>query len=111
MALKYDDDFDEQLSGESQKHEHSSSWFKRMKKGISTSTSEKKEAPDGLWSKCPMQIYLYHGELKENLLFAQNELSYRLEVQNILISYLMINTRIIFRYHVNRLLGFNDLKP
>ncbi|MGN7824505.1 acetyl-CoA carboxylase carboxyltransferase subunit beta [Chitinophaga varians] len=30
-----------------------SSWFKRIKQGISTSTSEKKEAPDGLWHKCP----------------------------------------------------------
>ncbi len=30
-----------------------SSWFKRIKQGIQTSTSEKKEAPDGLWHKCP----------------------------------------------------------
>ncbi|ASZ13205.1 acetyl-CoA carboxylase, carboxyltransferase subunit beta [Chitinophaga pendula] len=30
-----------------------SSWFKRIKQGILTSTSEKKEAPDGLWHKCP----------------------------------------------------------
>jgi acetyl-CoA carboxylase carboxyl transferase subunit beta len=29
------------------------SWFKRIKQGISTTTSEKKEAPDGLWHKCP----------------------------------------------------------
>ncbi len=28
-------------------------WFKREKKGIITSTQEKKEAPDGLWDKCP----------------------------------------------------------
>ena len=28
-------------------------WFKRIKKGISTSTEDKKETPDGLWSKCP----------------------------------------------------------
>jgi len=31
----------------------SSTWFKRIKKGISTETKEKKEAPDGLWVKCP----------------------------------------------------------
>ena len=31
----------------------SSTWFKRIKKGISTTTQEKKEAPDGLWHKCP----------------------------------------------------------
>lgn len=29
-----------------------SNWFKRRKKGISTETKEKKEAPDGLWHKC-----------------------------------------------------------
>ena len=28
-------------------------WFKRIKEGITTSTREKKEAPDGLWYKCP----------------------------------------------------------
>jgi acetyl-CoA carboxylase carboxyl transferase subunit beta len=29
------------------------SWFKRVQEGIQTSTSEKIEAPDGLWTKCP----------------------------------------------------------
>ena len=28
-------------------------WFKRIKEGITTATNEKKETPDGLWSKCP----------------------------------------------------------
>ena len=28
-------------------------WFKRNKEGILTSTSEKKETPEGLWYKCP----------------------------------------------------------
>ena len=27
-------------------------WFNRIKEGITTSTHEKKETPDGLWSKC-----------------------------------------------------------
>lgn len=29
------------------------SWFTRIKKGITTSTKEKKETPEGLWYKCP----------------------------------------------------------
>lgn len=29
------------------------SWFKRMKEGILTRTEDKKEAPDGMWEKCP----------------------------------------------------------
>lgn len=28
------------------------SWFKRSKEGITTSTKDKKETPEGLWSKC-----------------------------------------------------------
>lgn len=28
-------------------------WFQRIKQGILTSTEDKKEAPDGLWQKCP----------------------------------------------------------
>ncbi len=31
----------------------SSTWFKRIKKNILTSSKEKKEVPDGLWFKCP----------------------------------------------------------
>lgn len=30
----------------------SSNWFKRVKEGITTSTKEKKETPEGLWHKC-----------------------------------------------------------
>lgn len=29
-----------------------SNWFKRVKEGITTSTNEKKETPEGLWHKC-----------------------------------------------------------
>jgi acetyl-CoA carboxylase carboxyl transferase subunit beta len=35
------------------KSEVQMSWFKRIKKGITTSTTEKKETPEGLWYKCP----------------------------------------------------------
>lgn len=31
----------------------SSTWFKRIKQGILTSTKEKKDVPDGLWFRCP----------------------------------------------------------
>lgn len=43
------------------------SWFRRDKKGISTSTEEKKEAPDGLWNKCPnCKKALHSADLQEN---------------------------------------------
>ena len=28
-------------------------WFKRIKKGVTTETNQKKEIPEGLWYKCP----------------------------------------------------------
>lgn len=44
------------------------SWFKRLKEGINTSTREKKEAPDGVWTKCPSCKKAYRvKELQENL--------------------------------------------
>ncbi|MEX0811130.1 MAG: acetyl-CoA carboxylase, carboxyltransferase subunit beta [Chitinophagales bacterium] len=43
------------------------SWFKRIKEGITTSTREKKEAPDGLWYQCPgCKATFTQKELKEN---------------------------------------------
>ena len=42
-------------------------WFKREKKGIITSTEEKKEAPDGLWNKCPnCKKALHYADQLEN---------------------------------------------
>lgn len=42
-------------------------WFKRELKGITTSTHEKKEAPDGAWNKCPnCKKPLHYSEQIEN---------------------------------------------
>lgn len=42
-------------------------WFKRELKGIITSTEEKKEAPDGIWNKCPQcKKPLHYSEQVEN---------------------------------------------
>jgi acetyl-CoA carboxylase carboxyl transferase subunit beta len=51
----------------------SSTWFKRIKKGISTETKEKKEAPDGLWHKCPeCRVTITQTALKENFYLCPN---------------------------------------
>ena len=48
-------------------------WFKRIKKGISTSTEDKKETPDGLWSKCPKcSTIVTTQEHKQNLHICAN---------------------------------------
>lgn len=42
-------------------------WFKRESKGIITTTEEKKEAPDGIWNKCPeCKKPLHYSEQVEN---------------------------------------------
>lgn len=43
-------------------------WFKREKQGISTSTADKKETPEGLWYKCPKcKTVVAADDHKENL--------------------------------------------
>jgi acetyl-CoA carboxylase carboxyl transferase subunit beta len=66
--MKQEEDFEANLAGEEgQTEETKSSWFKRIKKGILTSTAEKKETPEGLWSKCPECGYICTvTELREN---------------------------------------------
>lgn len=43
------------------------SWFKRAKEGITTSTKDKKETPEGLWNKCSRCKTLFTtGDLAKN---------------------------------------------
>ena len=69
-----DDELNESLSGEDVSRENAatgearSKWYKRLRKGITTSTAEKREMPEGLWSKCPECHYICTtSELKENM--------------------------------------------
>ncbi len=63
-----EEDFDANLAGEEDPSEQiKASWFKRIKKGILTSTKDKKDAPEGLWAKCPNCKYTCTiSELSEN---------------------------------------------
>lgn len=67
--MRKDEDFEANLAGEEGNSEETkASWFKRIKKGILTSTAEKKETPEGLWAKCPECNYICTvTELRENL--------------------------------------------
>lgn len=66
--MKKEEDFDAILSGNNEEEGiHKSSWFKRIKKGILTSTKDKKDAPEGLWEKCPECKYTCTvADLEEN---------------------------------------------
>jgi len=72
MSKQREEDLDTSLSGDEstsgQVGEQRTKWYKRIRKGITTSTAEKKETPEGLWSKCPECNYICTtAELKENL--------------------------------------------
>ncbi len=51
-------------------------WFKRIKNGITTSTHEKKETPDGLWSKCPKCKTIVTTEEHKEYLYVCNNCNY-----------------------------------
>ncbi|MBX9781048.1 MAG: acetyl-CoA carboxylase, carboxyltransferase subunit beta [Chitinophagaceae bacterium] len=73
MKKELEEDIESNLTGggneEVQQQEVSKSrWFTRKRKGILTSTADKKETPEGLWNKCPECNFICTtNELKENL--------------------------------------------
>ncbi len=115
MAKKFED-VDANLTGEGgQSSEVKSSWFRRIKKGINTKTSEKKETPEGLWNKCPeCGLITVALELEENLHVCPkcdyhfrvgSEEYFKLLFDNGTYNELFSNIRSKDR------LGFTDLKP
>ncbi|HRI22432.1 MAG TPA: acetyl-CoA carboxylase, carboxyltransferase subunit beta [Panacibacter sp.] len=72
MSTKKEEDFDSTLAGEEnaagQSAGQRAKWYKRLRKGITTSTADKKETPEGLWNKCPECNFICTtAELRENL--------------------------------------------
>jgi len=51
-------------------------WFKRMKEGITTSTKDKKETPEGLWYKCPKCNTVVSTEEHEDNIWVCSECDY-----------------------------------
>ena len=92
-----------------------STWFKRIKKNILTSTKEKKEVPDGLWFKCPGCKKTYTGiEIRENLMVCPNcHHHHRIDAADYFEILLDEGTEdILFNRIVPKdALGFIDLKP
>lgn len=113
---KEEEDFDAKLTGEKEKQEEAKQrWFKRIKKGILTTTSEKKETPEGLWSKCPECNFITtSADLRENLFVCPkcdhhhrigSEEYYEIIFDNQEYEELFDNIR------SKDFLGFTDLKP
>ena len=91
------------------------SWFKRSQEGITTSTEEKLEVPDGLWFKCPScKKTSTTAELKENL-YVCVHCSYHARINSIEYFALIYDDgkhELLFEeLQPKDFLGFKDLKP
>ena len=115
-SMIQDEDFDANLAGEEGTEEETkTSWFKRIKKGILTSTKDKKDAPEGLWTKCPLCKYTCTvAELGENKFVCPKcEHHHRIgseEYFDILFDD-NIYTELFGNIRSKDFLGFVDLKP
>lgn len=115
--MQEQDDFHSNLTGEdsSSSEESKSNWFRRIKKGILTSTKEKKDAPEGLWTKCPDCKYTCTvNELDENLFVCPKcEFHHRIGSENYFHILFDENTyqELFANIRSKDHLGFVDLKP
>jgi acetyl-CoA carboxylase carboxyl transferase subunit beta len=115
MAKQFED-FDVNLAGEEGKSEETkSSWFKRIKKGILTKTSEKKETPEGLWTKCPECNFICTmNDLREQL-FVCPKCNYHHRIGSNEYYDLIFDdkqyTELFENIRSKDFLGFTDLKP
>lgn len=110
-----EEDLDKNLTGDEDANSQKQSWFKRIKKGILTSSSDKKEVPEGLWNKCPECHHISTSQdLKENLFVcAKCQHHHRIgsnEYYEILFDnneFLELDANLLSKDHLN----FTDLKP
>jgi acetyl-CoA carboxylase carboxyl transferase subunit beta len=115
MAKQFED-FDVNLTGEEGKSEETkSSWFRRIKKGILTKTSEKKETPEGLWTKCPECNFICTmNDLRDNL-FVCPKCNYHHRIGSNEYYDLIFDdkqyTELFENIKSKDFLGFTDLKP
>lgn len=110
------EDFDANLAGEEGKTEETrSSWFKRIKKGILTPSSEKKETPEGLWAKCPDCNHICTvTDLRENL-FVCPKCNYHHRIGSSEYYDMLFDAKeyseLFGNIRSKDFLGFTDLKP
>jgi acetyl-CoA carboxylase carboxyl transferase subunit beta len=110
------EDFDANLAGEEGKTEETKTrWFKRIKKGILTPSSEKKEAPEGLWTKCPNCNYICTVSDLREALFVCPKCNYHHRIGSSEYYEILFDDKNFIELFDNirskDFLGFTDLKP
>lgn len=109
------EDFDASLAGEEGKESNRTSWFRRIRKGILTSTEDKKETPEGLWTKCPHCNHICTAsDLKDNY-FVCPKCSYHHRIGSEEYYSQIFDsgqyTELFENIRSKDFLGFTDLKP
>jgi acetyl-CoA carboxylase carboxyl transferase subunit beta len=112
---KEEEDLEANLAGEGKQGETRQRWFRRIKKGILTTTSEKKETPEGLWTKCPQCNYISTiSDLSESLFICQKCNYHHRIGSNEYYQILFDNkeyTELFGNIRSKDFLNFTDLKP
>jgi len=117
--MKKEEDLEINLTGENIAPANSTDikpkWFQRLRKGITTETSDKKETPEGLWNKCPVCNYIQPTvELADNK-YVCPKCNYHHRIgSDEYFEYLFDNktfTRLFDEIKSKDFLGFSDLKP
>lgn len=117
--MKKEEDLDINLTGDNIAPATSTDikpkWFQRLRKGITTETSDKKETPEGLWNKCPVCNYIQPTvELADNK-YVCPKCNYHHRIgSDEYFEYLFDNktfTRLFDEIKSKDFLGFSDLKP
>src|ERR1700710_2838407 len=119
MPQKQIDDFEINLSGEDSDdlnmEKDKRGWWRRKHQGITTTTAEKRDAPDGLWTKCPNCKYTCTVmELKEQLYVCPKCQYHHRIGSDEYFEILFDNneyTRLFDNIKSKDFLGFTDLKP
>lgn len=118
-TVKQLEEFESRLTGDDlaipSAEEGRASWFKRKNKGITTSTSEKRETPDGLWVMCPSCKFTCTAlELREHFHVCPN-CNYHHRIGSDAYFDILFDDKQFIRLFDNirskDYLGFTDLKP
>jgi acetyl-CoA carboxylase carboxyl transferase subunit beta len=118
MKKEREEDFEVNLTGEGttgEEDNNKSRWFKRIRKGILTSTEDKKETPEGLWNKCPECNYICTTtELREQL-YVCPKCNYHHRISSEDYFEILFDnkayTELFGEIRSKDFLGFTDLKP
>jgi acetyl-CoA carboxylase carboxyl transferase subunit beta len=102
---------DEGASGEEVKPK----WYKRLRKGITTSTADKKETPEGLWTKCPECNHITTSTDLREALFVCPKCSYHHRIGSEEYYEVIFDNNeyeaLFENVRSKDFLGFTDLKP